>query len=335
MNNSAAIPAPGARPITDKTAGVITRIEELSYDLKVSEVMTRNLKVVSPDMPMTEVLELFRTVRISGAPVVAPDLPGGAPNRLAGVISLEDIIRAMRQDDLAGPVSKYMTTKLITARASDPVVEALKTFGARDVGRLPVVDETGQLVGILTKGDITDGVLQALRKDYQAEEVRRYRASHLFEDIISDRTSLILRYLIQARDFTHGGNASSHIKRALLRLGADAQVARRCGIAIYEAEVNLIIHAAQGGSLQVEIEPHSIRIDVEDNGPGIADVAQARQPGYSTATDAVREMGFGAGMGLTNIERCVDEMQMESTVGVGTRLTMRINLPEEALPPRA
>ena len=254
---------------------------------------------------------------------------------MIGVVSLEDIIRAMRQDDLAGPVSKYMATKLITARASDPVVEALKLFGARNVGRLPVVDEGGQLVGILTKGDITDGGLQALRKDYQAEEVRRYRASHLFEDIISDRTSLILRYRIRALDFTHGGNASSHIKRALLRLGADAQVARRCGIAIYEAEINLIIHATQGGTILVEIEPHSITIEVEDNGPGIPDVAEARKPGYSTATDAIREMGFGAGMGLANIERCVDEMQMESTVGVGTRLTMRINLPEEAPPPRA
>ncbi len=331
MSSSVETPAREPRLITDKTAGVITRIEELSYDLKVAEVMTRNLKAVRPDMPMTDVLELFRTVRISGAPVVAPE----QPEKPAGVISLEDIIRAMRQDDLAAPVSKYMSTKLVTARASDPVVEALKTFGARNVGRLLVVDEAGQLVGILTKGDITDGVLQALRKDYQAEEVRRYRASHLFEDIVSDRTSLILRYQIRARDFTHGGNASSHIKRALLRLGADAQVARRCGIAVYEAEINLIIHATEGGAIQVEIEPHSIRIDVVDTGPGIADVDQARRPGYSTATDAVRELGFGAGMGLTNIERCVDEMQMESTVGAGTRLTMRINLPEDAPPPRA
>jgi anti-sigma regulatory factor (Ser/Thr protein kinase) len=174
--------------------------------------------------------------------------------------------------------------------------------------------------------------LRALQKDYQTEEVRRYRASHLFEDIISDRTSLILRYRIVARDFTHGGNASSHIKRALLRLGADAQTARRCGIAVYESEINLIIHTNEGGSIQVEIEPHSINIEVVDTGPGIADVRLARQAGYSTATDEVREMGFGAGMGLTNIERCVNEMHMESTVGVGTRLTMRIALPEEGSP---
>jgi anti-sigma regulatory factor (Ser/Thr protein kinase) len=151
---------------------------------------------------------------------------------------------------------------------------------------------------------------------------------------MSDRTSLILRYGIQARDFAHGGNASGNIKRALLRLGATPQVARRCGIAVYEAEMNLIIHTTEGGTIQLEIEPHSINIEVMDTGPGIPDVELAREPGYSTATDEVREMGFGAGMGLTNIQRCVDEMELESTVRVGTRLSMRIHLPEE-IPPRA
>ena len=317
-------PSRAARFITDKTAGTITRIEELSYDLKVSEVMTRELKVVAPEVSMADLVDMLRQARISGAPVVVA-------GRLIGVVSIEDAIRALRQNDLAAPVAKYMASHdLITARTSDPVVEALKTFGKRNVGRLPVLDEAGSLVGILTKGDITDGVLQALQKDYQAEEVRRYRASHLFDDLVSDRTSLILRYNIQARDFTRGGQASSNIKHALLRLGANKQLARRCGIAVYEAEINLIIHTDQGGTIRVEIEPNSISIKVEDQGPGIPDIALARTPGYSTATDEVREMGFGAGMGLVNIERCVDEMQLESTMGVGTRLSMRIILPEEA-----
>ena len=97
----------------------------------------------------------------------------------------------------------------------------------------------------------------------------RYRASHLFEDIISDRTSLILRYTIQKGDFTHGGTASSYIKRALLRLGANPQIARRCGIAAYEAEMNLIIHTTNGGMIRVEIEPHQITLEAYDDGPGI------------------------------------------------------------------
>ena len=99
------------------------------------------------------------------------------------------------------------------------VVKALELFDRASVGRLPVVDEHGKLLGMLTKGNITNGTLRALQKDYQEEEVRRYRASHLFEDIISERTTLVLRYTIKAGDFTQGGKASSYIKRALLRLG--------------------------------------------------------------------------------------------------------------------
>jgi anti-sigma regulatory factor (Ser/Thr protein kinase)/predicted transcriptional regulator len=286
----------------------------------VAEVMTGNVKTVPPDMRMSDLLELFRESRISGAPVVAK-------NKLVGVISLEDLVRALRQNDLEAPVGQYMSSQIISVHAFDPVVEALKIFAHRNVGRLPVVDEKDQLVGIITKGDITDGVLQALQTDYQAEEVRRYRASHLFEDLVSDRTSLILRYKIKAHNFTHGGNASSHIKHALLRLGASAQIARRCGIAVYEAEMNLIIHTTHGGDIRVEVEPHRIRIRVTDDGPGIPDIALARQPGYTTASEEVREMGFGAGMGLVNIERCVDEMTMESTPGKGTRLELHIQLP--------
>ena len=311
------------RVITDQVAEHITRVEELAYELKIAEVMTREVKVVTPDVKMADLLELLRQARISGAPVV---LNG----ELVGIISIEDLIRSLRQGDIGSSVEKYMTSHVITVRASDPVIEALKVFSQTRVGRLPVVDEAGNLVGIITKGDITRGVLRALQYDYQEEEVRKYRASHLFEDIVSDRTSLILRYNIKPRDFTHGGAASSHIKRALIRLGASPQIARRCGIAIYEAEMNLIIHTTNGGSIRVEIEPHRILMEAIDDGPGIPDIELAMTPGYSTATEEVRELGFGAGMGLKNIERCVDKMLLESTPGKGTRLEMGIYLrPDE------
>ena len=169
-------------------------------------------------------------------------------------------------------------------------------------------------------------LLSALQNDYQAEELITYRASHLFEDIVSDRTSLILRYNIIKGDFVHGGNASTNIKRALLRLGATPQTARRCGIAVYEAEMNLIIHSNRGGTLRVEIEPHKITMEAYDDGPGIEDVELAMTPGYSTATSSIREMGFGAGMGLDNIKRCVDEMELISSKERGTNLYMTIHL---------
>jgi anti-sigma regulatory factor (Ser/Thr protein kinase) len=225
-----------------------------------------------------------------------------------------------------------MTTNVVTVLDYEPLVEALKLFTQTGLGRLPVLNAKGDLAGIITKGDVTRGLLRALENDYQVEEVRKYRARHLFEDIISDRTSLTLRYKVQAKDFEHGGNASSHIKRALARLGASPQIARRCGIAIYEAEMNLVIHATNGGVIRVEIEPHHILMETIDDGPGIDDIDLAMTPGYSTAPDYIRELGFGAGMGLKNIERCVDDMYLDSTPGRGTRLEMRINLkPEELL----
>jgi CBS domain-containing protein/anti-sigma regulatory factor (Ser/Thr protein kinase) len=323
--NAAPYPIRQQRTITDGAASLITRVEELAYELRIEEVMTANVKVVNPELSMMDVLELFRQARISGAPVVDE----GA---LVGIVSIEDLIRSLRRGDVEAPVRSYMSGQIITVNSFDPLVEALKVFAKTRVGRLPVLDQNGKLVGIITKGDVTRGLLGALERDYHVEEVRRYRASHLFEDIVSDRTSLILRYTIRPGDFTHGGAASSYIKRALLRLGANPQVARRCGIAIYEAEMNLIIHATHGGVIRVEIEPYKISMEAIDEGPGIADVELAMKPGYSTASDAIRELGFGAGMGLSNIERCVDEMLLESVPGKGTRLKMKIHLhPDKTL----
>lgn len=297
----------------------ITRVEELSYDLKIRDVMTRDIKTVTPVMRMMDVLELLRLEHISGAPVVHN-------GQLIGIVSLEDLIRSLTASDLKAPVARYMTSQVSTVHDYDPVVEAMEKFTATHLGRLPVVDENGALVGMITKGDITRGVLLALQRDYQAEEIRRYRASHLFEDINSDRTSLILRYEIKPRDFTHGGTASGNIKRALLRLGASPAIARRAGIAIYEAEMNLVIHTTSGGVIRIEIEPHQITMKAVDDGPGIQDVDKALKMGYSTASESVRELGFGAGMGLNNIRRCVDKMDLTSTVGKGTKLEMKIML---------
>jgi CBS domain-containing protein/anti-sigma regulatory factor (Ser/Thr protein kinase) len=308
--------------INDQVAENITRTEELAYELKINEVMTRNVKVLTLDMPMSEVVDQFRQARISGAPVLDGQM-------LVGIISMEDLIRCLCASDLDSPASKYMTTHPFTVSSSDPVIEALKVFVNSNVGRLPVVNADGELTGILTKGDITRGLLRALQRNYQVEEMRTYRASHLFEDIESDRSSLILRYNIKQGDFLHGGAASSNIKRALLRLGANPQIARRIGIAVYEAEMNLVIHTTNGGILRVEIEPHRISVEATDDGPGIADVQLAMKPGYSTASEEIRELGFGAGMGLVNIARCVDNMILESQLGKGTKLKMKLFLEKE------
>ncbi len=306
--------------ITDEMAGNITRVEELAYILKIAEVMTPDVKTLTPENTMRDVMDALREFRISGVPIVDQD------KNLIGLVSTEDLIKCLANQDAHKSVREFMSTDLVIVHSYDHLTEALKLFTKTKLGRLPVLGHNDELVGIITKGDVTYGLLRALEKDYQEEEIRRYRASHLFEDIESTRTSVILRYEIKRYDFTHGGYASSNIKRALLRLGANQQLARRVGIAIYEAEMNLIIHTNNGGSIHVEIEPSQISAYIWDDGPGIEDVELALQPGYSTATDEIRELGFGAGMGLVNISRCVDEMDLQSEAGKGTHLTLKFFL---------
>ena len=205
-------------------------------------------------------------------------------------------------------------------------MEALRRFEQTGIGRMPVVDARGKLVGIITRGDITMALLRALQDLYTEAEEIQDRAQHFFDALESEATSLQLRYTVEKGNFARGGDASAKIKRALLRIGASPQLSRRVAIATYEAEMNLIIHTDAGGLILADIQPNEITVVAQDSGPGISDVELAKQPGYSTATSEVREMGFGAGMGLTNIQRCTDNMTLWSVEGVGTRLQMNFQV---------
>ena len=134
-----------------------------------------------------------------------------------------------------------------------------------------------------------------------------------------------LHYDIDAEDFTTAGEASSGVKKTLTRLGAEPDVIKRVAIAMYEAEINAVIHGG-GGAADVEITPEKVTVVISDQGPGIPDLDKAMTPGWSTATNLVREMGFGAGMGLPNMKRYTDEMYVESEVGVGTKVTLIVNM---------
>ena len=291
----------------------VTRSQELVYELKIGDIMTPDPITVQPDCTMRELKEILRIRRISGVPVVQD----GA---LQGIISLEDLILALERGEIGTRVGDRMTRRVQTVYSDESVIQAVNKFARHGYGRLPVVDRSGNLVGIVTQGDIVRGLLRQLEVQWQEEEIHRYRASHIFEDIESDQTGLVLRYRVAGRDLLRGGEASSKLKRALERLGAPPQVVRRVAIAAYETETNLIIHADAGGELLAEIQPDRIRIVGLDTGPGIPDIERAMQPGFSTAPDWIRELGFGAGMGLHNIKACADEMRLESRVGVGTRL---------------
>lgn len=137
---------------------------------------------------------------------------------------------------------------------------------------------------------------------------------------MSDK-SLKLSYNCPGGDFDVAGEASAKIKKMLQRLGIPADVVRRIAIGTYEAEMNVIIHAG-GGNVAAEIFSDKTVITVSDAGPGIADIEQALQEGWSTAPEYVRQMGFGAGMGLPNMQKCSDEFDIQSVVGQGTTIVM-------------
>jgi CBS domain-containing protein/anti-sigma regulatory factor (Ser/Thr protein kinase) len=299
--------------MTDRTSVEGSRLQELVYELKIEEVMRRTVITIPPQASLRAFKELLQRERISGTPVLEGE-------RLMGIISLEDLIKALERGELDAPVSEKMTRQVETLYADESVMQAVNRMAQLGFGRFPVLDRSGKLVGILTRGDIIRGLLKRLEVDYHEEEILRHRASRIFEDIVSDRTSLMLRYHVQARDFAHGGAAASKIKRAMERLGGSPSIARRVGVAAFEAEMNLLIHTDRGGEMVVEMQPDQVRITATDQGPGIPDVDEAMRPGFSTAPQWIREMGFGAGMGLLNIRNCADRMELASTVGEGTHL---------------
>ena len=133
-----------------------------------------------------------------------------------------------------------------------------------------------------------------------------------------------LKYLVDGDNFESAGNASEEVKRTLKQLGINSQDIRRVAIAMYEGESNMVIHA-HGGVAEVEIFPNKIDISLIDKGPGIPDIDLAMQAGFTTATENIRDLGFGAGMGLPNMKKYSDKLNILSTVGIGTTVNMTIN----------
>ncbi len=132
-------------------------------------------------------------------------------------------------------------------------------------------------------------------------------------------------YEVSGEDFTRAGEASSDVKRKLKKLGVSPDVIRRVSIALYEGEINMVIHA-HGGKITIQISEDAITMILDDRGPGIPDIEKAMTAGYSTAPDKVRNLGFGAGMGLPNMKKNTDSIDIETKLGVGTKVKMVIKL---------
>ena len=134
-----------------------------------------------------------------------------------------------------------------------------------------------------------------------------------------------LHFDVSGEDFTRAGEASGKVKSKLKQLGISPDAVRRTAIALYEGEINLVIHAG-GGEIDVTISPESVEMVLSDKGPGIADVEKAMTEGFSTASENIRSLGFGAGMGLPNMKKYSDQMKIDTKLGVGTTIFMKVNL---------
>ena len=270
-------------------------------------------------MPVSRLRGILRDKRISGTPVVAH-------GELIGMISIEDFIGWLADGAPECCVEDRMTRDVVTVNEDEPLVTAVNRLERYGFGRLPVVARgSGELKGVLTKGDSIAGLLRKLDVDYREAEASSARSRHIFKDIVADTCRLVLEFQISGGDVSQAGASASGLKASLLKIGIAPQTVRRAAIAAYEAEMNLIFYA-DGGRITATITPEEIQLEIIDAGPGIPDIEKALQPGFSTAPDWVRELGFGAGMGLVNIKECSDRMHIDSTAEKGTRLTIDIFL---------
>ncbi len=301
-----------------------TKTQELVLELRVEDVMTTDVITVSPEEKTGSLRDLLRDNRISGVPVVAGD-------RLVGIVSLNDFVAWAAEGRSDCEIGTRMTRDVEVLRTDDPLVRAVGRFDALGLGRFPVLEPGARkVVGILTKGDVIKGLLHKLEVDFHRheEELYRHRASYIFEDMEADSSRVHLEYEVAGRDFEQAGRGASRLKRTLKRLGIRPAVVRRVAIASYEAEMNLVVFT-EGGQLRATVEPSEILVEVEDWGPGMASVEEALRPGWSTAPDWVRDLGFGAGMGLCNIRNMSDVFDIDSEPGRGTLLRATFHLGED------
>ena len=136
---------------------------------------------------------------------------------------------------------------------------------------------------------------------------------------------MTFKYIVDGEDFTRAGEASSNVKGKLKQMGVSPDVVRKVAIAMYEGEINMVVHA-KGGEITVEVTPSEIIMTLKDVGPGIPDVEKAMQAGYSTANENIRSLGFGAGMGLPNMKKYSDELTIDTELGVGTTVVMKVHI---------
>jgi len=301
---------------------ILERVQKVFANIKVEEFMTKDVIFVKLDRTVAQVKEILRLKRISGVPVIDNE------NHVVGVISIEDIIKCLENGTLNDKVSNQMSKNVICLTTTMTLQDAIKHFDRYRYGRFPVVDEQGKLVGIVTKNDILAAVATRLGLLYLHDERRK---EVLESDVFSrslitgkeiDKKGADFYFKIDYFDVNLAGVGAAQLKKFLLKKGVDEPLVRRIAVAAYEAEANVVIHSGSEGEMYCFVHDDGIIVRVEDSGKGIESIELAMREGYSTAPDYVRELGFGAGMGLPNMKRFSDKMVVLSEKGKGVIVEM-------------
>jgi CBS domain-containing protein/anti-sigma regulatory factor (Ser/Thr protein kinase) len=277
---------------------------ELIYELKIKDVMATAVITGKKGQLLRHIQAMMRENHITGMPIVEG-------SHLVGLISIDDIVTALDKGYIDFPVEERMTKNVIVLQDDMPLSFAISYLNKYRYGRFPVLNKKQELVGILTSTDVIRTLLVEMNR-----EVLRLEKMHQDTEAPVSASSQ-MEFAINRYDFELAGRASTEIKKALKQRNYDPKVIRRVAIASYELEINVVVHSL-GGTIRCSIQPSRVIISAEDTGPGIADVNQALQEGWSTANEYVRSLGFGAGMGLANTKRVSDEFSINSALGSGT-----------------
>ncbi len=287
-------------------------ILELIYRLKIKDVMTTDLVTATKDTPLRTIQHIMREKQVTGLPIVLG-------KRLIGIVSMDDIIQALDKGYIEEKAQDHMTRNLIVLEDDMPISFAISYFDRFSYHRFPVLNKHKELVGMITSRDITSTLLVEINREIEDLE-KRTRTTSLSEEMSGE----IHTYSILKHDFENAGYASTEIKKRLKSAGIAPHIIRRSAIASYELEMNLVVHS-DGGELIAEYSPQTIQITARDSGPGISDVDAAMTAGWTTASEWIRSLGFGAGMGLPNVKSVADDFTIESTLN-GTTVVCVIEL---------
>jgi len=299
----------------------LTLASELIYEIKVKDAMHRDVISFSPDATFREIQLSLKKNRISGVPIL-----DGNKNIL-GIVSIDNVMTALDEDYVNDKVKNYMTKEVITIPQNYSLVSAIKKFEHYKFGRLPVAKNarSNEIIGILTMGDILNYLLVSIQAIAEKAEKKEADNDNVSTEMARQTTKKRMRFEVNKADFDNAGRVASIVRNYLQKLKIEKQILRKIAIVCYEVEMNISIHSL-GGSITVETEPSEVIITAVDYGPGIPDIDEAMKPGFTTASEQIRALGFGAGMGLPNIKKCADYLELESSMETGTILKATIRL---------